>query len=222
MNTPGTRLKTARQLLKVNMEEFGQPLGVSRSIVSLWESGKSELPKAMSIAIEAIYHISANWLLAGEGTMWAMPTPDPTKARSVMDLPVLSVPVFQSDGETLEVEPNVERYPLATSSLKSMIQNTGAGTEGTFFFFRAQEDGWSIQKRDLVLVNTALSLRTKPATPYIHLLRLVPGTVALRRLMGPAGALSAATPAGDFDLLPNDPLLELVLGRVCTWIHIVA
>lgn len=63
------RIAKIRKHYDITMEEFGRPLGVGKSTVSTWESGRSS-PGAPTIKLIALnYHINPQWLETGEGTM---------------------------------------------------------------------------------------------------------------------------------------------------------
>lgn len=207
------------------MEDMAALLDMSRTSVSYWEADKTEIPKVNALALEYLCRISSVWLLTGEGPMWIAPVILPQKARGIVEVPVLtSAPTFEADGETLDIHPDVPRHPFSKTVIQSMIAMLGTGNESTFFFIRAQESGFSILQGDLVLVNSALALRQHPVSPNLHVIRTSPGAqeYMIRRLFNVPPSLNTLSASGYADTLDlaGHPIESLVMGRVCTWIHL--
>lgn len=53
----------------LNQTKIGDLLGYKHTIVSLWLSGKKEMPQSTAMAIGAALGIRWQWLLNGEGSM---------------------------------------------------------------------------------------------------------------------------------------------------------
>lgn len=64
------RVKKLRKQLGLSGEKFGEPLGVTRTAISLIESGKNKLTEQMLKLICSVYHVNENWLRTGEGDMF--------------------------------------------------------------------------------------------------------------------------------------------------------
>lgn len=64
------RLKQLRQELGLSGEKFGEPLGVTRTAVSLIESGKNNLTEQMLKLISLTYNVNEQRLRTGKGSMF--------------------------------------------------------------------------------------------------------------------------------------------------------
>ncbi|MFP5520808.1 helix-turn-helix domain-containing protein [Peptococcus simiae] len=65
------RIKELRKSLGLSGEKFGEKLGVTRTAISLLETGKNNLTEQMIKAICRTYHVNEGWLRTGEGDMFA-------------------------------------------------------------------------------------------------------------------------------------------------------
>jgi transcriptional regulator with XRE-family HTH domain len=63
------RLKLVRSKTKLSQQEFGNRLGVSRDVISNLEYGRVEPKEPLLSHLCAIYSISKDWLLNGNGEM---------------------------------------------------------------------------------------------------------------------------------------------------------
>lgn len=63
------RIKELRKALGLSGEKFGDPLGVTKTAVSLIESGKNNLTDQMIKLICLTYNVNEHWLRTGEGDM---------------------------------------------------------------------------------------------------------------------------------------------------------
>ena len=68
--TQGERVKQARKSLCLTMEKFGERLGVTKTAISLIESGKNNLTDANIKAICREFNVDYIWLTTGEGEMF--------------------------------------------------------------------------------------------------------------------------------------------------------
>jgi len=67
----GERFKKIRkEIARKNQKEMADLLGVSEITIRRYETGKTEIPKVVALALEALYSINHNWLLTGEGSMF--------------------------------------------------------------------------------------------------------------------------------------------------------
>lgn len=64
------RVKQIRLSLGLSGEKFGRALGVSRTAISLIETGKNGLSEQMLLAICREYNVNEQWLRTGEGEMF--------------------------------------------------------------------------------------------------------------------------------------------------------
>lgn len=64
------RIKELRKALGLSGEKFGDPLGVTKTAVSLIESGKNNLTDQMIKLICLTYNVNEHWLRTGEGDMF--------------------------------------------------------------------------------------------------------------------------------------------------------
>lgn len=62
MNTFGTRLKELRTELGIGQVALSEALGVSKSIISDWELGKSDPTLSKLIAISKYFKVSIDYL----------------------------------------------------------------------------------------------------------------------------------------------------------------
>ena len=66
------RIKELRKRLGVNQEEFGERIGITKSSVSLLESGKNTPSKQTVQLMCKEFHVDENWLKTGEGEMFTI------------------------------------------------------------------------------------------------------------------------------------------------------
>ena len=64
------RIKKVRKSLNLTMERFGERLGVTKTAISLIESGKNALTDANAKAICREFNVDYIWLTTGEGEMF--------------------------------------------------------------------------------------------------------------------------------------------------------
>lgn len=216
------RLKQFRTENKLTMRTLAEALGVTSSIVSDWESGKSEVRKPNALAIQAIYGYRWEWLMTGEGPKrLAGGIP-----RNVLEIPILDgLPSCGPSGEIHELGPNTDTHPFSASFIQEVLRQCGAGSVATLFAAHVQGDSMAptIQTGDMVLVNTALPLRIEPRRGALHLVRRTPGSSEARVkrvFLYPDGSyLTLNSDNRSFPPLtiPMDgvPLQDLIIGRVC-------
>lgn len=63
------RIRRARKITGLNQEQFGREINVSKSAVSQWETGKTELAPVNLFAIEHRFGFRAEWIVTGKGPM---------------------------------------------------------------------------------------------------------------------------------------------------------
>ena len=64
------RIKAARKALGLTMEQFGRRVGLSKSAISLIESGKNGTTEQTVTSICREFGVSEKWLRTGEGEMF--------------------------------------------------------------------------------------------------------------------------------------------------------
>ena len=64
------RIKQLRKELGKTLEEFGKPLGLTRSAISNIENGHRQLSTQAIISICREYNVNEEWLRTGEGEMF--------------------------------------------------------------------------------------------------------------------------------------------------------
>ena len=69
--TQAERVRQIRKSLNLTMEKFGERLGVTKTAISLIESGKNSLTDANAKAICRTYNVNYDWLMDGEGEMFS-------------------------------------------------------------------------------------------------------------------------------------------------------
>ena len=63
-------LDLRKNILNLNQEEFGMPLGITKSSVSKIEAGLNNPSSAIVISICREYHVNEEWLRHGTGDMF--------------------------------------------------------------------------------------------------------------------------------------------------------
>lgn len=69
--TQGERVKQVRKSLGLTMEKFGERLGVTKTAISLIESGKNNVTDANVKSICREFNVDYIWLATGDGEMFA-------------------------------------------------------------------------------------------------------------------------------------------------------
>jgi transcriptional regulator with XRE-family HTH domain len=224
--TSGARLRNARKALGLTLEEFGDPLGVTKGAVSRWENGDAPLPKLTCLAIERGHGISSEWLIAGEGSMFlpsvlARGLDDDLEFRPVVPGAATCGP----GGEISDPGPNAERIPFRREFLQKLAHGSGAGSTETLFCVECAGESMrpTIHPGDLAIINTALDLRIKPKRSALYLVRPDAASTdgRIKRVRVENGQLWFVSDAPGFTSVSvpvnETPLQSLVLGRVC-WI----
>lgn len=67
--TQGERVREVRKFRKMNMEQFGERLGVQKSAISKIEKGDRGLTEQMLKAICREFNVNETWLRTGDGDM---------------------------------------------------------------------------------------------------------------------------------------------------------
>lgn len=79
------RLKELRKALHLTQKEFAKKLGVTQSTYSLFENGKKGINNRYVTFLCAIYHVSEDWLINGNGEMFVSSTPAAEEIAAILD-----------------------------------------------------------------------------------------------------------------------------------------
>lgn len=142
----GARLKQARELRNITLEEAGNKIGVHKSTILRWENGETEKFKIpMLETLASLYNVNPAWLMGYDVPMErqkeesnVFPVPDIPKKVPVVGKISAGMPI-------LAIE-NIEGYEFAPSS---QIK------EGyTYFYLKVQGDSMNLKfnEGDIVLV----------------------------------------------------------------------
>lgn len=84
--TQGEKVRQIRKFLGFTMEKFGGRLGVTKTAISLIESGKNNLTDANIKSICREFNVNEAWLRTGEGEMFQEVLPDDEVAAAVSEV----------------------------------------------------------------------------------------------------------------------------------------
>lgn len=84
--TQGEKVRQIRKSLGFTMEKFGGKLGVTKTAISLIESGKNNLTDANIKSICREFNVNEAWLRTGEGEMFQEVLPDDEVAAAVSEV----------------------------------------------------------------------------------------------------------------------------------------
>jgi len=142
--TPGERLRTLRRSLKLSGLDLSKTLGMSKGIVSYWESDRSALTQCACLALQAVYGVSATWLQEGKGPMWhpkaAIHAPEPSP-KGLVFYPVLpdgSVP-FDDQGQLLPPPPGSDVIGLPDGVLHITSSTTRLRPDDANFWIQIDD-----------------------------------------------------------------------------------
>ena len=89
------RLRNVRRSLgDIDRVEFSKALGLSTNSVSRYERGEQEPSYSAFAAYCTVYGVNMNWLLTGEGEMFA----DPSKRPAAAPVPAIDPELFRAVG----------------------------------------------------------------------------------------------------------------------------
>jgi phage repressor protein C with HTH and peptisase S24 domain len=168
--TPAERLAHCRKVKDFTLRDMAEPLGLSNQSIHRWEKGQANLPELGAIAIEAVFGISAKWLMRGEGSMMTGKRPaifdqsTETKARfssftKEAQTPLTLLPLYPSlpaTGSETGIESvfvPVSHMPFDTEWLRKRIELPPE------HLFLTEIDGNSmvptLNPNDLIMVDTS-------------------------------------------------------------------
>ena len=76
MESVGDRIKNIRKHSNLTLEKFGYKIGIGKSALSQFESGKANPSDRTLLAICREFNVNETWLRTGEGTMFIEPGRD--------------------------------------------------------------------------------------------------------------------------------------------------
>lgn len=82
--TINERVKCIRKHYNLTMEKFGEHFGITKTAISLIESGKNSVTDANIKSICREFNVNEHWLRTGEGEMFLLPEDE--EAAYVADL----------------------------------------------------------------------------------------------------------------------------------------
>lgn len=142
----GARLKQARELRNITLEEAGNKIGVHKSTILRWENGETEKFKIpMLETLASLYNVNPAWLMGYDVPMERKK--EESNVFPITDTPK-KVPVVGriSAGLPILATENIEGYEFAPSSqIKKGY---------TYFYLRVQGDSMNLKFNDgdIVLV----------------------------------------------------------------------
>lgn len=143
----GQRLKTARELKHITLEEAGKKVDVHKSTILRWENGETEKIKLPILEILAdLYNVNPAWLMGYDVSMKKDLKSD-SNVFPTADIPVKVAVVGRiSAGLPILAQENLEGYEYAPSSyIKEDYE---------YFYLRVQGDSMNLRfpEGNLVLV----------------------------------------------------------------------
>jgi len=226
-DTPGTRFRTFRTQVGLTGQALAERLGVSKTAVSYWESGRVSLSQTACLLAEQLFHISSTWLLDGIGPMWlTVPSQSLPGTPELLLRPLLSDDAFLPDGSFLPPRDTASCLGLPRTTVEVILDALGDGSPEDLFFFRTAENELkpTLFPGDWVLLHTGPYVRKSVENHMLYLVRVPPQDppqirrVALDPLSG--DLLLGVDLPNHVPLrmaVPVDTRPTVVLGRVC-WI----
>lgn len=138
LDTPGSRLRALRLDRGMTGLALAQSLQVTKSTISYWEAGRTELPWAICLALETLYSVSSRWLAYGEDPMWlAALKPGHSQTKPSVRIPFLSPELgFCPMGKVRQPHPEASSMELSLELLREILDEQ-ASDIGDLFFWRA-------------------------------------------------------------------------------------
>jgi len=222
--SPGERLRIFRRALGLSGAALAKGIGRSKGIVSYWEAGRSPLPLAVCLSLDALYGVSANWLLEGIGPMWAQPKESmpPDLPIDLMLIPVLPVDAaFDRTGMPMTPPPDVERVGLPRGILGADCPGNPDSLDRLWVRVSETQMEETIGHQAWALLDTSEAGRREMVDHALYLVRLADQPIPrVRRLRTDpqSGDLIVATEAkGQVPMrieLSPETLTQTILGKV--------
>lgn len=109
------RIKAIRTAFKLSQREFGERLGVSRDVISNLEYGRVQPRELLLKHICKLYGVNEEWMLRGEGEMFAGDPPPDQRAEEALR-------IFKS------LRPEFQDYAL--EQIRNLVKLQGNGKAG--------------------------------------------------------------------------------------------
>lgn len=186
LDSPGSRLKALRLDRGMTGLALAEDLGVTKSTISYWEAGRTDLPWSICLALEALYGVSSRWLARGEDPMW-LPALKPSHgmATELIQVPFLTPELgFTSSGKALPPHPKSLSVGLPQRLFDEILGRQDSGT-GDLFFWRVEDAEMTplIPKGSWVLLDVSTDACLPIQDHEVYLLRLsATSAPILRRL----------------------------------------
>jgi len=228
LTTPGGRFRAFRTQLGLSGLAMAEPLGVTKSAISYWESGRVSVSRTACLLAQNLYRVSATWLLDGEGPMWlpALPPSLPVAPDLVLRPLLPKSEMFREDGTVVTPRDSALCLGLPRSLIEAALGACNGGTAEDLFFIqvRGHEMAPTLFQGDWALVNTCRSVRESIVDHGLYIVRMHPEEDSLpRRLaMEPCSGdvLIGIDGQGQVPFrvtVAHGDLSTMVLGKIC-WI----
>lgn len=200
LDTPGSRLKALRLDRGMTGLALAQSLEVTKSTISYWEAGRTELPWTICLALEALYGVSSRWLAHGEGPMWlAALRPKQGPKIEQIRIPFLTAELgFTSKGKVLPPHPKAPSLELSSELLAEILGCPVSDTQN-LFFWRAEDAEMAphVPQGAWVLLDVSMDACRPIQDHEIYLLRLSPEHTPILRRMATDPVSKALIAAAD-------------------------
>jgi len=165
---------------------LAQSLQVTKSTISYWEAGRTELPWAICLALETLYSVSSRWLAYGEEPMWlAALKPGHSPTKKLTRIPFLSPELgFSSTGKARPPHRESPSMGLSQELLNEILDGQ-ASDIGDLFFWRVEDAEMAplIPHGSWVLLDVSVGASHPIQDHEVYLLRLSATSMPiLRRL----------------------------------------
>lgn len=111
--TIGGRLRALRLQMKMTQTQFGDIFGVSKGLVSQWESDRVVIPTERIIKLRSLRKFSADWLLFGEHAQAVAPEMT-LLLRAAQELPAYAVGMLTHDAANYKKLLNIGGHDSAS------------------------------------------------------------------------------------------------------------
>ena len=78
----GERLKILRKTFGLNQSDFGEKIGLKQAAIGLLENSDRKITERTLMLLEEKYNVNRDWLLTGEGEMFAEVLPEDEFAKA--------------------------------------------------------------------------------------------------------------------------------------------
>ena len=116
------RLKALRKAKGLTQIEFADALGVSRSNIASYETGKNELSRAVISLICKTFSVSEVWLRTGEGNMFSENAREEEIAAFMGDTLAAEPEDFKKRFVSMLASLNLEEWKLLEKIAKELVE----------------------------------------------------------------------------------------------------